>query len=76
MVVGKLYMLDLSPPVRAVLLVEKALGIELEHINVDLIKGEQKTAEYEKVIVNIYLKTIFFNKNILVKPTTYNSTLY
>ncbi|XP_065157566.1 glutathione S-transferase 1-like [Atheta coriaria] len=49
MVVGKLYMLDLSPPVRAVLLVEKALGIELEHINVDLIKGEQKTAEYEKL---------------------------
>jgi len=49
MVVGKLYTLDLSPPVRAVLLVEKALGIELEHINVDLMKGEQKTEEYEKM---------------------------
>ncbi|XP_065157565.1 glutathione S-transferase 1-like [Atheta coriaria] len=49
MVVGKLYMLDLSPPARAVLLVEKALGIELEHIIVDLFKSEQNSAEYKQL---------------------------
>lgn len=42
-------MIDMSPPVRAVLLTAKAIGVELEHIQVDLSKGEHLTPEYLKV---------------------------
>lgn len=40
----------LSPPSRAVLLTGKALGIEFDLKNVDLIKGEHLSDEFKKVI--------------------------
>jgi len=42
-------MIPASPPVRAVLMTEKALGIKLEHIMVDLLKGEHLKPEYLKI---------------------------
>lgn len=39
----------LSPPSLAVLLTGKALDIEFDLINVDLIKGEHLSAEFKKV---------------------------
>lgn len=44
-----LYYLSLSPPVRSVLLTAKALGIELELKNVNLLEGEHLTSEFTKV---------------------------
>lgn len=45
----KLYMVDLSPPVRTVLLAAKAIGVELEHVQVNLMKQEHLTEEFLKV---------------------------
>jgi len=45
----KLYMIDVSPPVRSVLLTAEALGITLEHVVLDLAKGEHLTPEYLKL---------------------------
>lgn len=44
-----LYQIPLSPPVRAVLLVADAIGLELELRYVDLMKKEQLNPEYIKV---------------------------
>lgn len=44
-----LYYTLLSPPSRAVLLTGKALGIEFDLKNVDLIKGEHLSEEFKKV---------------------------
>lgn len=45
----KLYMTPTSPPVRAVLCTAKALGVELELIEVNLLEAEHMTPEYIKV---------------------------
>lgn len=45
----KVYYTDLSPPSRAVLLTVRALELDVEYINVDLMKGEQHDPEYLKV---------------------------
>lgn len=39
----------LSPPSRAVLLTAKAIGINLELKDINLLKGEHLTPEYRKV---------------------------
>lgn len=44
-----LYYTLLSPPSRAVLLTGKALGIEFDLKNVDLLKGEHLSEEFKKV---------------------------
>lgn len=44
-----LYYLSLSPPVRSVLLTAKALGIELELRNLNLLEGEHLKSEFTKV---------------------------
>lgn len=46
----KLYYLDVSPPVRSVLLTAKALDLELHLIAVNLLAGEHKSAEFKKVL--------------------------
>ncbi|KAJ6635239.1 Glutathione S-transferase 1 [Pseudolycoriella hygida] len=43
------YTFALSPPSRAVLLTAKALNINLELRNIDLMKGEQLTSEFRKL---------------------------
>lgn len=54
-----LYSTDLSPPVRAVLLTGRALGIEFERKEVNLKNGEHLTPEYLKVInFNYYIQAI------------------
>lgn len=45
-----LYSLELSPPVRSVLLTAKAIGLDLNIQNVDLGKKEQMTPEFLEVI--------------------------
>ncbi|KAF5270030.1 hypothetical protein FQR65_LT05829 [Abscondita terminalis] len=45
----KLYMTPSSAVVRAVLLTEAALGLNLEHVEVDLSKREHLTPEFEKM---------------------------
>ncbi|KAB0799625.1 hypothetical protein PPYR_07505 [Photinus pyralis] len=42
----KLYKCDGSPPVRAVLLTAKALGVHLVECDINFFKGEHKTPEY------------------------------
>lgn len=49
MAVGKLYMTDLSPPCRAVILTAKSLGIELELIETNIMAGETATPEFLKM---------------------------
>lgn len=51
MAVGKLYMTDLSPPCRAVILTAKSLGIELELIETNIMAGETATPEFLKVLL-------------------------
>lgn len=45
------YTFELSPPSRAVLLTAKALNINLDLRNINLMKGEQLTSEFRKVCV-------------------------
>ncbi|KAF2888126.1 hypothetical protein ILUMI_18047 [Ignelater luminosus] len=45
----KLYKLDVSPPVRAVYLTAEALGVELEHVEVNFPKGESLKPEFKKL---------------------------
>ncbi|XP_050509517.1 glutathione S-transferase 1-like isoform X1 [Diabrotica virgifera virgifera] len=45
----KLYKMNLSPPVRAVLLCSKIANIDLDLIDMDLITGEQMTQDYLKL---------------------------
>lgn len=45
------YTFDLSPPSRAVVLTAKALHIDLDLRNINLMKGEQLTSEFLKVCV-------------------------
>ncbi|KAF2901366.1 hypothetical protein ILUMI_04824 [Ignelater luminosus] len=45
----KLYMFDTSPPVRSVLLTAKALGVTLEFIKINILKGEQLTPDFLKM---------------------------
>lgn len=44
-----LYSCELSPPARSVLLAAKAIGLELNVVEVDLGKREQMTPEFLKV---------------------------
>lgn len=44
-----LYFLDVSPPVRGVVLVAKALGVELDIKPLNLAAGEHLTPEFLKV---------------------------
>lgn len=46
----KLYMTILSPPVRAVLMCAKAIGLELDLEEVDLLKKDNFKPEYIKVM--------------------------
>lgn len=45
----KLYMTELSPPVRSVLITAAALGVELEKQYLDLLKKEQLSPDFLKV---------------------------
>lgn len=54
----KVYYTEISPPSRAVLLTVKSLGLDVEYINVDLLKGEQHDPEYLKVSTNVMI--LFF----------------
>lgn len=45
----KLYMIAASPPVRSVLLCAKAIGLELDLQEVDLVNGDHLKPEYLKV---------------------------
>lgn len=47
-----LYYDDRSPPVRSILLLIKALNIDLEYQFVDLFKGKHLDPEFLKVIFN------------------------
>lgn len=42
------YGIELSPPVRSVLLIAKAIGLEVQLHSVDIFKGENKTEDYLK----------------------------
>lgn len=44
-----LYMMPPSPPVRAVLMTAKSIGLDLELKELNLRKGDNKTPEYLKV---------------------------
>lgn len=55
----KLYMHEVSPPSRAVLITAAALGLDLELHVVDLMKGEHKTPEYLKVVLEIFQGMLF-----------------
>lgn len=48
-----LYYVNLSPPSRAVLLLAKYLGVDLDLKVVNLLAGEHLTPEYRKVSMNI-----------------------
>ncbi|XP_018576730.1 glutathione S-transferase 1 [Anoplophora glabripennis] len=45
----KLYMTILSPPVRAVLMCARAIDLELEPVEVDLLKGDHLKPEFVKI---------------------------
>ncbi|KAK5641234.1 hypothetical protein RI129_009781 [Pyrocoelia pectoralis] len=45
----KLYVIDSSPPVRAVYLTAEALGINMEYIQLDLFSGEHLKSEFCKI---------------------------
>ncbi|KAK4876080.1 hypothetical protein RN001_012502 [Aquatica leii] len=47
--VMKLYMIDASPPVRAVLLTAEALGIKLEHVTVNFMTSEQLDPKFIEI---------------------------
>lgn len=49
-----LYYSILSPPSRTVLLVAKAIGVELDLKSVDLEKGEHLTPEFLKVFESLF----------------------
>lgn len=44
-----LYMIDASPPVRAVLITAKAIGLKLNTKEINILTGEQLTQDYLKV---------------------------
>lgn len=50
------YYTPMSPPSRTILVVAKALGIELELKEVDLLKGEHLTPEFLKVYECVSVK--------------------
>lgn len=66
----KLYGTIISPPTRAVLMCAKALGVDLQLINIDLVASEQISEEFMKVNDKIYTKcpalTIFIISSILI----------
>lgn len=47
-----LYYRSLSPPSRSVLLTAKAIGIDLERKDINLLKGEHLTPQYQKVFLS------------------------
>lgn len=47
----KLYLVERSPPVRSVLIVADAIGLELEKQELDMENGEHLTPEFLKVSV-------------------------
>nr|AAC35245.1 glutathione S-transferase isozyme 3 [Plutella xylostella] len=44
----KLYKLDMSPPARATMMVAEALGVKVDTVDVNLMKGDHTTPEYLK----------------------------
>ena len=47
----KLYYLPPSPPCRSVMMTAKVLGLDLDLVLTNIMKGEHKTPEYLKVIL-------------------------
>ncbi|XP_054159967.1 uncharacterized protein LOC128958177 [Oppia nitens] len=60
-----LYFLQLSPPARAVLMTCKQLGIDVNVINLDFIKGEHLSPEYVKLNPAHQVPTIVDNEFVL-----------
>lgn len=58
-----LYLDEVSPPVRSVLLTIEALGIKVEQVHIDLLKEEQLSEEFIKVW---HVFIIFLRNNNLV----------
>lgn len=50
----ELYFDRRSPPVRSVLLLIEALGIEVDHKPIDLAKGEHRSDSFVKVTFTVY----------------------
>lgn len=50
----KLYYTNGSPPVRAVLMTADALGVDLDLVEVNAVKGEQLKPQYLKVKCSAY----------------------
>lgn len=57
----KLYMTEMSPPSRGVMLTAEALGIDLEYVNVNFLEKEHLKPEFIKVEKNVsYLNALLF----------------
>lgn len=61
MVVPKLYMIPASYPVRSVLMVAKALDVQLELIEVDLLNKEHLKSDFLKVNCEIIFTILALN---------------
>ncbi|KAF2901361.1 hypothetical protein ILUMI_04819, partial [Ignelater luminosus] len=61
----KLYMIDLSPPVRTVLLTEKALGITLDHKIVTFTKQEQLAPDFLRLSPQHTIPTLVDNGYVI-----------
>lgn len=59
--VGKLFVMELSPPCRAVMLTAKALGIEIELVETNLFKAAQMQPEFLKLNPNHTVPTFLDN---------------
>lgn len=74
--VPTLYMTELSPPVRSVLMTAYIIGLPLYRKEVNLISGEQRTAAYLKAGFNVNLRTFEYDHRWLldIVNTVNNST--
>lgn len=70
-----LFYRPLSPPSRAVLLTAKAIGINLQLKDLNVLKGEHLTTEFRKVhfILGLLCGQYFMVHNFSDESTTYNS---
>lgn len=70
-----LFYRPLSPPSRAVLLTAKAIGINLDLKDINVLKGEQLTPEFRKVFMCFISPSVHINNDfdIPVKSSTYHS---
>lgn len=65
----KLYLMEGSVPVRAVLITAAAIGLDLEKEYLNILKGDQFKPEYLKVITKfekVYYNHIPMNKKVLI----------